>query len=116
MPESFEKGALTEATFLILTSLQAPRHGYGVMRRVADETGGRVNLGAGTLYGAIGLLLEKGWIRGAPENPDRKKVYESTDEGTGVMLREMYRLRELLEIGGRALAESGQDGKGGALQ
>ena len=60
MPES--TGALTEAVFYILLSLLEPMHGYGIMQNVNALSRGRVTLGAGTLYGALGTLLEKGWI------------------------------------------------------
>ena len=63
MPESSERGALTEAVFYILLSLFAPMHGYGIMQNVKELSGGRVVLGPGTLYGALNTLLEKGWIR-----------------------------------------------------
>jgi len=105
MPESFERGALTEATFLILISLLQPRHGYGVMQCVAAATKNRVGLGAGTLYGAINLLLGKKWIAEAG-GEERKKLYVTTPEGKRAVVNEMYRLRELLEIGGESLSAS----------
>lgn len=98
MPESFERGALTEATCLILLSLYEPRHGYGVMQHIASVTNGRVNLGAGTLYGAINLLLDKGWIAVAG-GEERRKIYRVTPEGKWVTEIEMTRLSELLSIG-----------------
>ena len=53
---------LTEALFYILLAARRPVHGYGITQEVASLTGGRVNLGPGTLYGAINSLLDKGWI------------------------------------------------------
>lgn len=44
---------LTEALFYILLAARRPIHGYGIIQEVAEMTGGRVNLGPGTLYGAI---------------------------------------------------------------
>ena len=52
-------GALTETTFLILLALYEPKHGYGIMQFIEDETNGRVSLGAGTLYGAINTLEKR---------------------------------------------------------
>ena len=60
--------ALTEAVYYILLSLVEPMHGYGIMQNVEQLSGGRVKLAAGTLYGAINTLLEKGWIVALPEN------------------------------------------------
>ena len=54
--------ALTEAVYYILLSLLEPRHGYGIMQFAEQISGGRVRLAAGTLYGAINTMLEKGWI------------------------------------------------------
>ena len=46
MAESF---ALTEAFYYILLSLYQPLHGYGIMQKAAEFSGGRVRLAAGTL-------------------------------------------------------------------
>ena len=54
--------ALTEATYYILLSLYRPRHGYGIMQQTEELSGGRVRLAAGTLYGALNTLCDKGWI------------------------------------------------------
>ena len=54
--------ALTEAVYYILLALLSPLHGYGIMQNVEQLSNGRVKLAAGTLYGAINTLLEKGWI------------------------------------------------------
>ena len=98
MPESYDRGALTEATYLILVSLCEERHGYGVMQHISTLTNGRVNLGAGTLYGAINLLLEKEWIT-AVDGSDRKKLYLITAKGKEALDKEITRLKELLRIG-----------------
>jgi len=100
MPES--QGALTEAVFYILLSLMKPMHGYGIMQNVSDLSHGRVTLGAGTLYGAIGTLLEKGWIVPYSGPPDeRRKDYVITPVGREVVETELSRLGELLENGRR---------------
>lgn len=45
-----------EPTTLLLTALAgAPRHGYALITEVAEISGGRVELRAGTLYGAFAL-------------------------------------------------------------
>ncbi len=43
----------------ILLSLYTPKHGYAVMQFVEEKTGGRLSLGAGTLYGALNSLQDK---------------------------------------------------------
>jgi len=98
--------ALTEAVYYILLSLLSPRHGYGIMQNAEVLSGGRVKLAAGTLYGAINSLLEKGWITALPgEKDSRKKEYVITEEGKAVLKAEITRLQELLENGRRVMEE-----------
>lgn len=98
--------ALTEAVYYILLSLTKPLHGYGIMQNVEELTYGRVRLAAGTLYGAINSMLEKGWIKAQPEEKDsRKKEYVITDLGRKVLSGEIMRLEELLSNGNRILEE-----------
>ena len=96
--------ALTEAVYYILLSLMEPMHGYGIMQNVDSLSGGRVKLAAGTLYGAINTLLEKGWITALPGVKDsRKKEYQITDEGKQIVADELLRLQELLTNGTRIM-------------
>jgi len=95
-----ESIALTEAVYYILLSLFSPLHGYGIMLKVEDLSSGRVKLAAGTLYGAISTMLEKGWITALPgEKNSRKKEYRITTLGKDIAASELTRLRELLANG-----------------
>jgi len=95
-----ESIVLTEAVYYILLSLFSPLHGYGIMQKVDQLSSGRVKLAAGTLYGAINTMLEKGWIRALPgERNSRRKEYEITELGKGIIANELFRLRELLTNG-----------------
>lgn len=94
-----ENIALTEAVYYILLSLYEPLHGYGIMQKVEQLSGGRVRLAAGTLYGAITTLLEKGWISALPGETSRKKEYVITDIGKAIVIDEIARLRELVTNG-----------------
>ena len=99
--------ALTEAVYYILLSLLSPRHGYGIMQNAEALSGGRVKLAAGTLYGAINSLLEKGWIAALPSEKDsRKKEYVITDTGKQILKAEIARLQELVANGTRIMEES----------
>ena len=100
MAESTDRGALTEAVFYILLALNTPMHGYGVMQFVRRISRERVNLGPGTLYGAINTLLEKGWIHALFSPADsRKKEYEISATGRQIVSDEMLRLQELIDNG-----------------
>ena len=98
MPESFERGALTEAVYYVLLSLFEANHGYGIMQQVEEMSGGRVKLGAGTLYGALNSLVAKKWIKLLNEyGGTRKKEYIITDECRAVFEAEKARLMELVK-------------------
>jgi DNA-binding PadR family transcriptional regulator len=102
------QGPLTETVFYILLALTTPMHGYGVMQFVSELSRGRINLGAGTLYGALNTLTEKGWISPlAAEEGDRKKEYVITDDGRCAVKSEVTRLEELLR-NGRRIVEGGR--------
>lgn len=101
--------ALTEAVYYILLSLLEPLHGYGIIQNVEQLSDGRVRLAAGTLYGAINTLLEKGWITALTGEADsRKKEYIITETGREMLQKELQRLTELLENGKRLLGGSEQ--------
>ena len=101
-----EHPALTEATYYILLSLVQPRHGYGIMQRAESLSGGRVRLAAGTLYGALNTLCDKGWILQLPAPDDsRRKDYKLTELGLKVLKNEAARLRELADNGEKILRE-----------
>ena len=98
--KAYEKDLpLTEAVFYILLAVRHPNHGYGIIQEVGEMTGGRLVLGAGTLYGAIQTLEKKHWIKvySAEEGSRKKKEYLITKEGLGVFRAEKERLAELLE-------------------
>lgn len=103
MRDNAKGGALTEVTFSILLALSVPRHGYGVMQFVEQSTNGRLVLGAGTLYGALKTLEEKGWIAPYGQAAGRKKEYLVTPEGKDAARRELSRLEELARTAARIM-------------
>ena len=99
-----ENIALTESTYYILLSLVSPQHGYGIMQQAEELSKGRVRLAAGTLYGALSAMVDKGWIEQLPvESGSRKKEYQLTEKGRSVLEKEVERLRELADNGERVL-------------
>ncbi len=95
-----ESIALTEAVYYILLSLNMPLHGYGIMQQVEALSNGRVRLAAGTLYGALNALTDKGWIEALPgDTSSRKKEYTITETGRRVLVQELRRLQELVANG-----------------
>ena len=92
---------LTEAFYYILLALRKPNYGYGITQEVSDLTGGRVQLGAGTLYGALQTLEKRKWIEIYSEDLSsrKKKEYVITELGREAFDNERSRLQELVENG-----------------
>lgn len=104
--------ALTESTYYIMLALYNPAHGYGIMQQVEEMSSGRVRLAPGTLYGALTALTGKGWIVQLPvEAGSRKKEYKLTDKGRDILIKEIERLRELVNNGDRIITGSIEGGE-----
>lgn len=91
---------LTESYFYILLCLyRGPKHGYGIMQQTKEMSGGRVKIGSGTMYGATGNMMKKGWIEETVDSEDgeRRRSYRLTDEGRAVLMAEKQRLKELVK-------------------
>ena len=96
---------LTEASYYILISLTEPLHGYGVMKRVEEYSGGRVRLAPGTLYGALSTLTRYGLITVIDDSGRRnKKIYAITEQGRTLVEYEIRRLEEMCANGRQAIA------------
>lgn len=94
---------LTEQMYYVLLSLAGePRHGYEIMQVVSQLTGGRVVLGAGTLYALLGRFEEEGYIT-LCDTRERRKYYTLTPLGRAALKEEYDRLRQLVQDGAEAL-------------
>lgn len=94
---------LTEQMYYILLSLAGePRHGYGIMQDVSQRTGGRVNIGAGTLYALLARFEEEGLIT-LTDIREGRKYYLLTGEGRRILRDEYDRLRRQVADGADAL-------------
>ncbi len=96
---------LPSAAFQILLALAGEDlHGYGIMRQVADQTGGRMRLGPGTLYSSIQTLLEEKLIEeidlreDAKLGHERRRYYRLTSAGRKLARSEAERLADLLRV------------------
>ena len=57
------KGAMREPTYFVLASLlDGPLHGYAIIQRTGELSGGRVRLATGTLYAALDRLAAEGQV------------------------------------------------------
>lgn len=106
---------VSDQVFHILLSLvDRPRHGYGILQEVERRTGGQVTMGSGTLYSAVKRMLASGWLEEErvedPEDP-RRRYYRLTPTGLAVARSETRRLEEMVR---QAHAKELFAGKGGA--
>ncbi|HYU79246.1 MAG TPA: PadR family transcriptional regulator [Vicinamibacterales bacterium] len=90
---------LTPVAFEILLALaDGERHGYSIMREVAERSSGAITLHPGTLYRALARLLESGLIEELDERPhvenddERRRYYRLTPHGIAVARAEAERL------------------------
>ena len=93
------------AEFQVLLALvDGPKHGHAIKIDVMDRTEGAVEMGPGTLYGAVKRLLRRGWIADvtddfATESDDgRLRYYEATTGGLDAARAEALHLSSLVAI------------------
>jgi DNA-binding PadR family transcriptional regulator len=102
---------MREPTFLILTALAAgAQHGYGIMADVAQISGGRVRLRAGTLYAALNRLAVEGLVEVDREeivDARLRRYYRLTPPGTQRLTAEVDRMRRHTTVAARRLALPG---------
>lgn len=92
-----EMGRFADPALLILTSLAAgERHGYAMMSDIADFAG--VELGPGTLYGALARLEKLAWIEPLPL-ADRKRPYRLTPTGRAALQQRLGSLQSVAALG-----------------
>ena len=92
------QGPMTEAAYYILLALTKPGHGYGMMQRIKELSGGRIAMGPGTLYGVLTRMNKDGWIQ-LTEEDGRRKNYAITDKGRQALMAEYARLKMLVNDG-----------------
>lgn len=95
---------LPPAEFQILLALaDGPKHGRGIKLDVRDRTEGSIDMGPGTLYGAIKRLLRRGWIEEVTDSvphvdDERLRYYAATPSGLEGARAEALRTATLLGI------------------
>ena len=103
------KGALgraNEPAVLILTSLASgPKHGYALTKDIGEFAG--VELGPGTLYGAITRLEERGLIEPTPSDT-RRRPYRITALGRSALTETVREMRTIADEGAVRLGLAGQ--------
>jgi len=83
---------LPQVTFSILFALSLkPRHGYELMQQIEHDSGSRVKLGPGALYGTLKQLNDDNFIEEIPSEQanDRRRYYRLTKKGWDCLGAEM---------------------------
>jgi len=96
---------LTPAVFHILLALSSDdRHGYAIMKQVEADSQGKVNMGAGTLYGSLKRMLDAGLVKESgkrvdPEMDDERRIYyQITGAGSKALAAELERYKHLVTL------------------
>ena len=95
---------MTDPSLLILASLaDGDKHGYAMM--VDIQAFADVELGPGTLYGAITRLEERGFITPV-QSEDRRKPYRITPAGRRQLQEQLAGLEGFVRTARRRLREA----------
>ncbi|WP_033543241.1 PadR family transcriptional regulator [Planococcus sp. CAU13] len=92
---------LSESTYLVLLALaQEPSHGYGIIKKIEEYSGGDIVLAPGTLYGVLTNLQKQKLIElvTAEKESRQKKIYRLTDDGLASFRMEYERFKKMLTI------------------
>ncbi len=87
---------------ILLALAEPPLHGYAILQRVRERTGGRIRLQTGPLYRHLKRLLEDGLVAEAegpgPEEggDERRRYYTLTPLGRAVLSFEGERMADLV--------------------
>lgn len=100
-----QQNPLTPAVFHILFALSnGGLHGYGIMKRVADDSQGKIKMGPGTLYGSLKRMLDSGLVKecGKRVDPDmddaRRIYYQITGAGEKALATELERYDRIVTL------------------
>ena len=87
---------------LILKAVSlGPLHGYGVLLRIQQISGERLEILQGSFYTAVYRMERNGWITGewgASENKRRAKFYRLTDAGRKQLEQETARWTDMTSV------------------
>ncbi len=87
---------------LLLALAEQPRHGYGLMQAVREQSDGAVRPGTGSLYAALQRLLDDGLIGAEDDGEGRRGTrYRLTRAGADAALAEAGRLQRVLALANR---------------
>jgi PadR family transcriptional regulator, regulatory protein PadR len=93
---------MREPTYFVLASLlSGPLHGYAIIKRTAELSGGRVRLATGTLYTALDRLTGEGLVEQVGEeivSGRTRRSYALTGAGASAVRAEALRMAEASRV------------------
>lgn len=89
---------LTEQMYYILLALLTPRCGVDISQKAMDISGGRLQIGPGTLYTLLAKFEKEDMIREV-KIEGRKRYYQITVRGREMLDTEYRRLETLVKEG-----------------
>jgi len=96
---SFDEEQLTDSSYYILLTLVEEKHGYSIMQNVEALTDGELKIGPASLYTILKKMQGAQMIKQIENDNDRRKVYNITDKGRSVLLKEINRRIRMAEHG-----------------
>jgi transcriptional regulator len=91
--------ARSQLDLLALAALRAePLHGYAIIKKIRDRSGGELELAEGTLYPGLHRLERAGLVKSkwTTESGRRRRVYELTAKGQGALASRQDEWRQLV--------------------
>jgi PadR family transcriptional regulator, regulatory protein PadR len=93
---------MREPTYFVLAALlRGPLHGYAIMKRAEELSGGRVRLATGTLYTALDRLTAEGHVELVSEETvggRLRRTYGLTEDGAAALRAEAVRMAEAARL------------------
>jgi DNA-binding PadR family transcriptional regulator len=89
------------AYFVLASLLDGPLHGYAIIQRTGELSGGRVGLATGTLYTALDRLTAEGHVEVVGEeivSGRARRIYGLTPGGAGALRAEASRMAEAARL------------------
>jgi PadR family transcriptional regulator, regulatory protein PadR len=102
LPQFNHRAHVTQIELLILTALSLePAHGYALALRVAELSGGRIEVRPGNLYRVLDRLVRRGWAREAAETgsgagDDRRRTFVLTPAGRRAAAAELRMYADIM--------------------
>jgi PadR family transcriptional regulator, regulatory protein PadR len=87
--------------YLLASLLPGPLHGYAIIKRTDELSGGRVRLATGTLYTALDRLTAEGHVELVSEERVGGRVrrtYGLTENGSAALRAEAVRMAEAARL------------------